>query len=148
MPSPKRGDKGAVYMAHTPGGALVKITGPREASYDPGQAFAEAHGMDAAHGYDVPVKSKPKISFARVWDYAQTTLLKALNNTEAEVFSLFCWYPLGETALAEALTTGVSGSCWVKTDMKNSLTEAIMNAVELTPAQPDWARFGTLLAPS
>lgn len=141
MPTPRGGHRGAIYIAPAAGDALVKITGPRDATYNPGQAFAEAHGMDAAHGYDVPVMSKPNVTFARVHDDAQTTLMKALNNTEAGTLSLFVWYPLAELG---DTGQGVSGSCWVQADLKNSLTEALMSAVTLSPAQPDWARFGEL----
>src|SRR3990172_450345 len=141
-PRPKGGQQGMLMMAPTAGDALVKITGIQDATYDPGQAFAAAHGMDAAHGYDVSVKSKPSVTGNRIEDFAQTTVWKALRNSEAGNGVPFAWYPIGESTDTDHYTHGISGTAFVKLTSAQSLSDAIKSPITLTPALPDWVAFG------
>lgn len=142
MPTdPRGGDRGELWLG-VDGAALVKVTGMQDATYDKGQAFAAAHGMDSAHGYDVPVKSKPSVKGKNIHDFAQTVVMKATMNTEAREWSVFAWYPIGEFGDADANDHGVRGTCWVQLSQSQSLTDAISNDLTITPAQPDWTPFG------
>jgi len=144
MPTPLGGHEGELHLAATAGDALTIISGVQDATYTPGQNFADAHGMDAAHGYQVPVKSTPQITSSRIFDKAATIVFKALANTEATIVSLFAFYPFGANAGlgTAARATGINGTCYVETDSQNSLSDALKNALTIRPAQPDWARFG------
>lgn len=138
-PRPIGGDNGEIWVAPTPGDTLVKILGLQDIKYDRGQQFAEAHGMDAAHGFDVPVKSKPSIKAKRIVDFDDPTLFECRANTEAGQLSLFVHYPDGGRGNYD---DGVAGSCWVKTDTSQSLKDAVSGDVEFVPALGDWANFG------
>lgn len=140
-PQPIGGDNGEVWLAPTPGEALVKVLGLQDINYEPGQNFAEAHGMDAAHGFDVPVKSKPSIKAKRIVDFDDPTVFECLGLTESGQLSLFVYYPDGERGNR---SDGVAGSCWVKTNQSQSLKDAVGGDIEFIPALGDWARFGLL----
>lgn len=142
MPTPKGGHEGRLMLAPGAGEALVTITGLQDANYDPGQAFAAAHGMDATHGFNVPVKSTPKVTANRVDDKAQTTVWKCVRLTEAGTPCPFVFYPIGESSDADALAHGISGTAWVMYSSANSLSDAIKGPIEVSPAAGDWAPFG------
>lgn len=138
-PQPRGGHEGEIWVAPLPGDALVKILGLQDIKYDPGQNFADGHGMDARHGFKVVTKSDPSLKAKRIADFDDPTLFECLGNTEAGDFSLFVHYPLGERG---DRTQGVSGSCWIKTGADQSLKDAITNDAEFLPALGDWTRFG------
>jgi hypothetical protein len=142
MPTPKGGHEGMLYLAPGAGESLVKITGPTDATYDPGQNFADAHGMDAAHGYDVAVKSKPSVTVNRIDDKAQTTVWKCLRLAEAGTGCPFVWYPIGESSDTDNTDHGVNGTCFVKGSSTQSLTDALKTPLTLSPSAPDWTGFG------
>lgn len=142
MPTDPRGGHNGELWIGVDGAALVKVTGMQDGAYDPGQNFAAAHGMDAAHGFDVPVKSKPSIKGKNIHDFAQTIVIRAQRNTERGVYSVFAFYPIGEFGDVDANAHGIRGTCWVKRAHTQSLTDAITNDIEISPALADWTPFG------
>jgi len=144
-PNPKGGDSGALWMAPTAGAALVQVTGVQDATYDRGQNFADAHGMEAAHGYSVKVKSKPSLKAKNIHDWAATTVMKALKETEAGRSVPFAFYPKGNFGAVDDLDTGVHGTAFVQLSSAQSLGDPISNDITLMPAKPDWAAFGDYL---
>lgn len=142
MPADPRGGHNGELWIGVGGQALVKVTGNQDASYDPGQNFAKAHGMDAAHGFSVPVKSDPSIKFKNIHDWAQTIVVRACRQTEAGIYSVFAFYPIGEFGDADANAHGIRGTCWVKRTHSQSLTDPISNDIEIMPALADWTPFG------
>lgn len=142
MPTPKGGHEGLLMLAPGAGQSLVTITGLQDATYNPGQGFSDAHGMDATHGFKVPQKSNPSITSARIDDKAQTTVWKCVRLSEAGTPCPMVFYPIGESSDADALTHGISGTAFVQADSSQSLTDPIKNALEVVPAAGDWAGFG------
>lgn len=142
MSNAKGGHKGALWLAPAAGDALVNVTGLRDANYEPGQAFADGHGMDANHGFKVPVQSNPQITTGRVWNKSQNAIWQAIRNTEAGVPSVMVFYPIGGTSDDDALDHGVAGTCWIQGNSAQSLTDVISNGITILPAEGDWAAFG------
>lgn len=143
MPTPRGGHKGRLMLAPTLGAELVQVTGAQSANYSPGQEFVDAAGMDAGHGFQVPVLSKPKVTIDRIEDKAQTTVWKALRMSEAGTYTVFAFYPYGNFTDSDALTiASISGSCFVKNDHSQGMSDAIKGSIEIVPALGDWVGGG------
>jgi hypothetical protein len=142
MPDPRGGHKGRLALAPAAGQALVVITGVQDANYERGQTSADAHGMDAAHGFKVITKSSPQITASQIFDWAQTTVMKAVQEAEAGRGVPFAWYPIGEFSDGDALSHGVAGTAFALVNTGQSLTDPIKNDLTLVPALPDWNPFG------
>lgn len=141
-PNPMGGDTGALWLAPTVGGALVEVTGVQDATYDRGQNFAAAHGMDAGHEFSVKVKSKPSVKVKNIHDWAKAEVMKAIMLSEAGTGVAFAFYPKGNAGGADDFTHGIAGTAFVQASTSQSLSDAITNDLTLLPAKPDWAPFG------
>jgi len=127
-------------VAPAPGQPLEEMTGLTSITVNPGLNSTEAHGMDDAHGFHVPVKSTPSMSFERRWDMNSALLFKAMEQSDSGGAGVpFADYPVGQD---DPSVAGISGTGLFKPTSAQSLSDPITNAVEVMPAAADWVFSG------